>query len=142
MISAEDLIAHARSLVGVPWCHQGRSEFGVDCIGLIGLAFKGAGIDLEQILGLVDQRNYGRGAQPDMLRLVREHCDPLHHPINGCLIVVKFPRDPFPRHFGIYADGNMIHADAVAGRVVEHGYRGVWKRCEHSLWRIPGVSYA
>lgn len=142
MISAQDFVAHTRALVGVPWCHQGRSEFGVDCIGLIDLAFRGAGGDLAKLLGLVDRRNYGRGAQPDMLRLVREHCDPLYHPVDGCLIVVKFLRDPYPRHFGVYAAGNIIHADALAGRVVEHGYRGVWKRCQHSLWRIPGVSYA
>lgn len=142
MIAAKDLIAQARALVGVPWRHQGRSEFGVDCIGLIDLSFKRAGIDWAKLVGVVDRRNYGRGAQPDLLRLVKEHCEPTYQPVDGCLIVVKFPHDPYPRHFGIYASGNIIHANAVAGRVVEHGFRGVWKRCQHSLWRIPGVVYA
>lgn len=142
MILASELIAQSRSLVGVLWRHQGRSEFGVDCIGLVDLALRRSGVDLAKLLGLLDKRNYGRGAQPDMLRLVREHCEPLADPIDGCLIVMKFPGDQHPRHFGIYANGNIIHADARAGRVVEHGYRGVWKRCEHSLWRIPGVTYA
>lgn len=142
MISADAFIAQARALVGVPWLHQGRTAYGVDCIGLIDLSMRSAGVDLPKLLGLVDRRNYGRGAQPDMLRLVRELCEPLPRPVDGCLIVVKFPRDPYPRHFGIYADGNIIHADARAGRVVEHGYRGIWQRCEHSLWKVPGVSYA
>lgn len=142
MISAQDFIAQARALVGVPWRHQGRSVYGVDCIGLITLALNGAGLDLAEFLGVTDRRDYGRGAQPEMLRLVGEHCKPLYQPIDGCLIVVKFLRDPYPRHFGLYAQANIIHADALAGRVVEHGYRGVWRRSQHSLWMLPGVDYA
>lgn len=142
MIAAQEFVNQARALVGVPWLHQGRSIHGVDCIGLVVLALNGAGFDLAKYLGVVDRRNYGRGAQPDMLRMVREHCAQLHQPIDGCLIVVQFLRDPHPRHFGIYSGGNIIHANALAGRVVEHGFRGVWKRSQHSLWKIPGVRYA
>jgi cell wall-associated NlpC family hydrolase len=142
LITQDELIVQARALVGVPWKHQGRSGYGVDCIGLIDLSFKGAGIDWAKLIGVVDQRDYGRSAQPELLRLVREHCEIVSLPIDGCLIVMKFPQERYPRHFGIYAHGNIIHADARAGNVVEHGYRGLWQRCQHSLWKIPGVSYA
>jgi cell wall-associated NlpC family hydrolase len=142
VITAEEFVAQARALIGVPWQHQGRGLCGVDCIGLIDLSFKGAGIDLAQFLGITDKRNYGRGAHPDLLRSVRELCTPISQPIDGCLIVMKFPQEKFPRHFGVYAGGNIIHSDARAGQVVECGYRGLWQRCQHSLWKIPGVSYA
>lgn len=142
MILPVDLITQARSLVGVPWKHQGRTKVGVDCIGLISLSLSGAGVDLAKLIGIPDQRNYGRDAQPELLRMVRECCEPVLAPIDGCLIVMKFPRERFPKHFGIYANGNIIHADARIGQVIEHGYRGIWKRCEHSLWKIPGVDYA
>lgn len=142
MIPAAQFIEQARALVGVPWRHQGRAACGVDCIGLISLSFKGAGVDWAQLLGVSDRRDYGRSAQPDLLRMVRDYCEPLAEPIDACLVVMKFPQERFPRHFGIYAQGNIIHADSRAGYVVEHGYRGVWKRCQHSLWKIPGVSYA
>lgn len=142
MITSGELIAQARSLIGVPWKHQGRALCGVDCIGLIDLSFKGAGIDWAKLIGVADRRDYGRNAQPHLLRLVSDYCEPISAPVNGCLIVMKFPQERYPRHFGIYANGNIIHADARAGHVTEHGYRGVWKRCQHSLWKIPGVSYA
>lgn len=142
MIAADEFISQARALVGVPWRHQGRAACGVDCIGLIDLSFKGAGIDWAQLLGVIDKRNYGRSAHPELLAMVRDHCEPLSAPIDGCLIVMKFPGEKYPRHFGIYAHGNIIHADSRAGLVIEHGYRGAWKRCQHSLWKIPGVSYA
>lgn len=142
MITADDFITQARALIGVPWRHQGRTQWGVDCIGLIDLAFKGAGIDWAQLMGVVDKRDYARSAHPDLLCMVRKYCDPIAEPIDGCLIVMRFPGEQYPRHFGVYARGNVIHADSRSGHVVEHGYRGVWKRCQHSFWRIPGVSYA
>lgn len=142
VITVDQLIASARALVGVPWKHQGRTRFGVDCIGLIDLSFRGAGIDWAQLMGVADKRNYGRGAQPELLQMVRDYCEPISQPVDGCLIVMKFPTERYPRHFGIYAGGNIIHADERVGHVIEHGYRGVWERCRHSLWKIPGVSYA
>lgn len=142
MITNSELVLQARELVGVPWRHQGRATWGVDCIGLISLSFQKAGFDWAKIIGVVDKCDYGRNAQPELLRLVREHCEHLWRPIDGCLIVIRFPQEKYPRHFGIYAQGNIIHADARVGQVVEHSYGGVWKRCEHSLWKIPGVLYA
>jgi cell wall-associated NlpC family hydrolase len=141
VISSDQLVVQARALIGVPWRHQGRTASGVDCIGLFHLCFECAGIDLAKLIGTADRTNYGRGAQPELLRMVRQCCELICQPIDGCLIVMKFPQERYPRHFGIYTKGNVIHADARAGHVVEHGYRGIWKRCQHSLWKIPGVSY-
>lgn len=141
MISSDELVERARSFIGVPWQHQGRTPNGVDCIGLFHVSFESAGLDLKNLIGPGDRVNYGRGAQPELLQMVRQCCERISQPIDGCLIVMKFPQEQYPRHFGIYTKGNIIHADARAGKVVEHGYRGLWQRCQHSLWKIPGVSY-
>lgn len=135
------LVSQVRSYVGVPWRHQGRSMHGVDCIGLVGLTYKGVGVDWEEFLGFRDQRDYSRGPQQDLLRTISRLCEPIESVIDGCLVVMKFPQERYPRHVGLYAYGNLIHADARKGEVVEHGYRGLWKRCQHSLWKIPGVVY-
>lgn len=44
-MSAQAFILAARALLDVPWVHQGRSERGVDCIGLVVLAARAAGIE-------------------------------------------------------------------------------------------------
>lgn len=142
MITPDALIVQARALVGVPWRHQGRTTVGVDCIGLISLSMSSAGVDLQKLLGIQDRRTYGRSAHPELLKMVRDCCESIRQPIDGCLLVMKFPGERYPQHFGIYANGNIIHADSRQGQVIEHGYRGIWKRSEHSLWKIPGVNYA
>ena len=43
---ADAFVAAARSFVGVPWRHLGRSHTGVDCIGLVLLAAREVGVDL------------------------------------------------------------------------------------------------
>jgi hypothetical protein len=43
---SDAFVAAARSFVGVPWRHLGRSRTGVDCIGLVLLAAREAGVEL------------------------------------------------------------------------------------------------
>lgn len=44
-MSAEAFVAAARGFLGVPWVHQGRSERGVDCVGLVVMAARAVGLD-------------------------------------------------------------------------------------------------
>jgi hypothetical protein len=53
----ETFVAAARSYVGVPWRHLGRSRTGVDCIGLVLLAARDVGVVLP------DPAPYAREAQ-------------------------------------------------------------------------------
>lgn len=43
-LSAE-FVAASRGYLGVPWVHQGRTERGVDCVGLIVLSLRAIGIE-------------------------------------------------------------------------------------------------
>ena len=45
-VAAAAFVAAARSYVGVPWRHRGRSRTGVDCIGLVLLVAREVGMDL------------------------------------------------------------------------------------------------
>ena len=56
------MIEKARSLIGTKWRHLGRSERGVDCLGLVILSLKAAGFEQQY------DRTYGREPWKDGLR--------------------------------------------------------------------------
>lgn len=141
MIPAQQLIDESRKLIGTPWKHTGRTTRGVDCVGMVLLAAKNAGVDLAQY-GVRDQAVYGRGAQPLLLEKVEQYCKRIAEPVPGCLLFFRFYNDRHPKHFGIYTERDtMIHADTKRGLVVEHGHRAHWKSQTHSCWLLPGVTY-
>ncbi len=69
MLTADSFITAARAYLGVPWQHQGRSRFGIDCVGLLVCVARDLGIQIE------DMRAYERepGAH-DLARMLRRHC--------------------------------------------------------------------
>lgn len=137
MISGDRIAEEARRWVGTPYVHQGRTRFGVDCVGLI-VCVRHA---VEPIPAwLEEQTNYRPVPSDDrLLQRVATHCDRIETAEQGCLIVIKWPYSQHPAHVALFADGNMIHAYGKVREVVEHGYRGPWLRQTHSLWRLPGV---
>lgn len=48
------MLAEARKLIGVPWVHMGRTEHGVDCVGVLLISAWRCNIDVP------DVRGYGR----------------------------------------------------------------------------------
>jgi cell wall-associated NlpC family hydrolase len=143
MITPQQLIDEARKLVGTPWRHQGRSKLGVDCIGLVLLAAKNAGLDLVKFSGAPVPTRYSRHPDPQLYDTVQRYCTRIESPVPGCLLFFKFDADKHPRHFGIYTEqGTMIHAECKTRmQVVEHGHRAHWDRWTHGAWLLPGVSY-
>lgn len=124
-ITRAQVVAAARSYLGTPYLHQGRvggARGGIDCVGL--------GVCTAWDLG-IKPRTWnitGYRRLPDghsLMRHLREHMAaevPLEALQPGDLPVLAYDR--FPHHVGIvgdYAGGglSLIHAAAVAGRVVE-----------------------
>lgn len=141
-VSTSELIEQARLLVGTRWLHRGRSATGVDCIGLVTLSMTNAGVNPVEQLGFLDLRDYSHEPSEDLLKQTKAYCTQIDTPIPGAMILFRFPNDAWPRHFGIYTpEGNLIHANAKIGKVVEHGYRMQWVKWTHSIWKIPGVDY-
>lgn len=134
-MTPEAVIAEARTWLGVPYRHQGRTRLGIDCVGLP--------IVVGQALGLWPPRfeiaNYGRLPSAELAERVQAHCQRIPQAIPGALIMIAWTRTA--AHVAICTGTTMIHAYESVGRVVEHGYRGRWIRMTHSAWVLPGVRY-
>lgn len=128
-----DVVAEARTWLGVPWVHQGRSRDGVDCAGLpckVARATRGYTFDIA---------NYAAQAKDEtMLALCAQHMQgvPLTALRPGLVVVMRYQNQ---RHMGILSttphthdDGTpvlgIVHASSKFGKVVEHRLDGVHRR--------------
>lgn len=119
------IVAEARTWLGVPWRHQGRSRAGVDCAGLVVLVARA----LE--LSDHDSRAYGRRAQGQgFVEHFREHMD-------GVVVTQARPGDvlvfadhAYPCHCGFLTErlgaSHLLHAHATRRKVIEEPYAGEW----------------
>lgn len=139
MTTAADIVAQARSWIGVRWLHQGRTAEGLDCIGLV--------LKVAHALQLTefDTRDYARYATDEtMLDLCRSHLVTVQ-PADlapGDIAVFGFDAQ---RHIGIIGDYpapgalSLIHAHAINRQVVEHRLDAQWQRRMRGQFRFPGV---
>ena len=138
-ISPDELIAIARTWLGVPWHHQGRSRAGVDCAGLPECVLREASL---LPAGYRVPANYGRlPVRDELLDVIRRWCVPAPASTAGALVTIRWPNMPGPSHIGICAGNTIIHAYRESSGVVEHSYRGRWVRWTTGTWRVPGVRY-
>lgn len=139
MIEPTELVAHARTWIGVPFRHQGRTRAGVDCAGFIVEMMKACG---ELPSNYHEPANYGRSPSGHLIEIVRKYCTVAPPPaFAAALVLIKWSFDRVPSHVGICTGETLIHSYAGERAVIEHGYRGRWLRLTHSLWRLPGVRY-
>lgn len=121
------IVDQARTWIGVPYLHQGRNRFGVDCVGFP----HGVYGELGEVLD--DYRAYGTEADPEFLlgRLraalgpeVAVYPVPAESLQPGDVVVFHFPRSKTPRHLAIVSDRagrglNFIESNGNEGRVIE-----------------------
>lgn len=133
---AADIVQEARTYIGTPWVHQGRSRDGVDCLGLASLvarATRGYTFDLT---------NYAAQASDEtMLQLCRQHMQPVpalaREP--GDVVVIRYGTQ---RHMAIVGDHpiageqTLIHASSILGKVVEHRLDSRWSRICIATFRL------
>lgn len=122
--------AAARYLLSrkTPWRHRGRTETGLDCIGLVVFCLRCAGYEPK------DRLNYGREPWKDGLRgELRRHCGPpltsLEDARPGDIGLFQFTHMAEPSHVGLlatYRHGGLsvIHASSMYA-VAEHGLKDV-----------------
>ena len=113
-----DFVAAARSYMGTPFRHMGRSRTGLDCIGLVVVSCRDLG------LAVVDARSYDRRPNyRQMLRAARDQFEVIPKSLPLPAGAVAMFRDADWIHVGIATgEGRFIHARGPLGprRVVEH----------------------
>lgn len=132
-MTPQTIITAASAYLGTRWHHQGRSTAGVDCLGLIVLTARDCGIAVQ------DRFAYSR--QPDGHYLRAEldaQLEQIAEPQPGAVLMMRFEREP--QHVAIMADGgDMIHAYAMARKVVRHRLDSIWMSRIVACYRFPGV---
>ena len=114
-------------MIGVPWRHRGRKPWAVDCIGLVVLSLRAAGIDVQ------DKTNYGREPWREGLRegLRARFGDPVTDWQPGDIALMRWDARPDPCHVAILGDHvngglSLIHAYSMTN-VTEHGIDARWR---------------
>lgn len=134
MTTRADIVACARSYLGVRWHHQGRSRAGLDCIGLV--------IVVARELGLSDYDIDGYGRVPDGSSLRATMCEQMdllkRPPLPGDVLLFQFQRNPL--HTAIVTDTGMVHAFANVRKVVEHRVDDVWRSRLVAAFGYRGVA--
>lgn len=83
-MSAQAFIKAARGFIGAPWVHQGRTEKGMDCVGLVVLAGRAVGIEapLEATYGRMQDYRQAR-------RYLEQFCERVGSAAPGDIVMFK-----------------------------------------------------
>jgi hypothetical protein len=142
MTTAGDIVAGARRFIGVRFAHQGRSAQGLDCLGLLLATAQVCGIDFTE-------RAPDYGTRPDTDLLQAKLALHLQRVTDGTLQaadILLLNIDGRPQHLALLSDYpatgefGMIHAYAVARKVVEHRYDAQWQRATQAVYRLPQLA--
>lgn len=150
MTTACDIIACARTRIGVRFAHQGRGGEGLDCLGLLLEIARALNLPLRDGVAIpADIPSYG--ARPDT-NLLKARLDKALLPVAVDVLqpadIVLLRVDGSPRHLAILSDYpipgelGMIHAYAPARQVVEHRYDAHWRAQTYAAYRVPYVTPA
>lgn len=111
-----NIVDSARKYLGVKFQHQGRTDRGLDCLGLIVRAATDCGIICN------DRTDYShRLVRNTLLNGILQHCDPITEPVVGCIAL--FELDTLQQHCALVTSVDpiyVIHAYAPIKMVVEH----------------------
>jgi cell wall-associated NlpC family hydrolase len=132
------VVREARKLIGVPFVHMGRTDSGLDCLGLALLARTRAGIrteyagDYRRDLDGVDAEAEVRALFPCM--------DDMDHTAPGDVVLFRLQRPHHLwQHFGIVTDdGRVVIANVDKMRILEHAVDYRWAR--RAVLRVPAIA--
>lgn len=137
---ADAIVAEARTWLGVPWRHQGRSRAGVDCAGLVVLVAR----TLE--LADHDSTAYGRRAQGQgFVEHFRGHMEGIAVTQARPGDVLVFADQAYPCHCGFLTERlgrpHLLHAHATRRQVIEEPYAGEWPAKIKFAFRFRSSGY-
>lgn len=126
---AEHLEAAARSLEGVRFRPQGRTQGGCDCLGLVLLVGQTAGLRID--VAPLPLRGLTVAHGMSLLRAVG--CRPVDVAAAGDLLLGT--PATLQLHLAVRVQGGIVEADAGLRRVVLRPLRADERW--HSIWRLP-----
>lgn len=133
----QEMVDIARSYLGVPFVHLGRSKKGVDCVGLLYVAFN-------PFLNIPDPQDYGKSVLTiKSFSKVREYAHRITIDEVEPADIVLMSNNKNSAHYGLVTGNTVIHADQLMGRVVEHNLKslidGKSRRRAVAFFRMEGV---
>lgn len=141
----EAFVTAARSYVGCPWLHMGRTRRGIDCVGII------INAGLECGLHQYDDEIYytRKSSGQDLLAPFRAHM--IEMPLNRHVFTRFKPADLlifkdkyYPQHVGILATRrgkpSLIHASIVHRKVHEEYITADWEHKAITAFRFKFFS--
>jgi cell wall-associated NlpC family hydrolase len=124
-VEAEQIVVAARSWLGVPWRHQGRTRRGIDCAGLVVLVGRALGLS-DYDTTAYSRRPQGQGFVQHFRACMNPI--PLLEAVAGDVLV--FADAAYPCHCGFltikHEQPHLLHAHALRRKVIEEPYAGEW----------------
>jgi cell wall-associated NlpC family hydrolase len=141
MITRSAIVEVARSWIGTPYRHQGRTRQNVDCIGFVIAVAADLGVTI------VAPHNYSDSPSGEMMMArSREQFDEVTDrtlPRPGDIMGMWGWNRNEPQHFAIAAEyggrQTMIHAFSKRGMVVEHSVDSFWNKRLVALFNLKGM---
>lgn len=133
----DNIIEEARSYLGTPWKHQGRTRRGVDCVGFIILAFTKFNIYIKEIKGY---SRFPDGIELKKVMDAQPNFKQVNNIIPGDIILFRIKRDP--QHVALAvnsttADIAIIHSyNGGEAKVIEHDLAPYWRSKIVSVYRL------
>lgn len=130
MSAAERAIAAARSAIGARFRLHGRDPaFGLDCVGLAGLAARAAGFR-----GEIPSGYALRGGSAAAIAAAFSAAGLVASDAPGPGALALFKTGPGQFHLAVLVPGGIVHADAMLRRVVERPGSPPWPML--GCWRV------
>ena len=136
----QPVVKIARAYLDTPFHHQGRVNSGLDCIGLIVVAYREAGYFIDDYVQYRKQPN-----ELEFISYVEKNAYKitLEEALDGDMALFYIKKKV--QHAGILASGctHIIHTwsqvsrdNHEQGKVVENTLAGPWLQRLHSVWRV------
>jgi cell wall-associated NlpC family hydrolase len=143
-IKRADIVAAARSYIGVPFVHQGRTKVhGLDCLGLIWAVAKDVGYDYQM------RNDYTPAPHSDLLvngvnaALVKPARQGVSKLMPGDIILSWIAAPGQPQHFAmigeLFGQLSIIHAFQKVGYVTETRLVDFWAKHYVSTHNYPNT---
>ncbi len=139
-VKRSQIVSKAKSFIGTPWKHQGRSRRSVDCVGLV----YAIASELDILPPKIKVPTYRRVPDGSVEGYFKNYMDPAskHALKPGMVLLHSFMSSPY--HASILLDpetGAIVHGYAIQRKVVLDLFKG-WKdgMVLHAVYDYRGVT--